>query len=403
MASTGKDAWEKHFKGKGDVQTVMKKKSPLLDEQLRNVGNIEAGSPITFLATDTYNEKCPIEYREKKYYVTFNNVQKPKSKLVSGIKLKPQDFKLLKKESLKADELAKGLIDEIEERQDLEADLKTYLIMLTKYWAKIDNTSAADVRKTFGDFRGINEIQKDYGEMLGAIACVKHKIMAPQVKLSTNPTLIFPLRGNEPIVDYYIQDSQKVRYSISAKSGSTTNTLKPADVITLLEQKNLLRKYNTSKVKKILEMISQYSTVQFPFQAINEVEGRKVLSNKALQAASKIKFSDFQKTNYDYELFADLIDLIKIPNSKGQPKIGEIFYYTEKYIIGKVNKDANPTNIFKDATSGLVIYVKYSIGNSNPIGDFSVMMSELQDSVKKVVFRSKNSTNRASDKVGLQP
>ena len=403
MASSGKDAWLKHFKGKGNVNTVMKTKSPLLDGQGKSVGYIDAGESIIAIQTSDYATPAPIEYKGKRYQVTFNNIQKPKSKLVSGIKLKPQDFaSVAGKENFQCDTLVSSLISDIDDRTDLDPALKTYLTALTKYWGKVGGVTANDVRAVYTDI-GLNEVQKDYGELLGAIACVKHKILAPNVKISSAPTIIIPLRGNEPLVDYYLKDASK-KYSISAKSGTTTNTLKPADVLTLLETKGLMSKYNNTKVKRMLEMITEYPTAKFPWASINEVHGKTILSDAAMKTALSWKVSDFPKNDYDPFMFADLMSIIKIPKTGSSlPRIGELFYYTEKYIIGKANTDANPTQIFKDATSGMVIYVKYSITTSSPTGEFSVMMSELQGSVTKVTYRSKNSTNRAADKVGLQP
>lgn len=415
--SKGAAAWAKHFQGKGEIETSVKKDSQLYKKEggiLKPAGYyIEAGAEILFLNAKEYSQKMPIMlYGENEvYYVTFDNIQKPLSKRVSGIKLKPQDFKTTS-QILKAKQLAQNLIDEIDERQDLAPDLKSYLMAITKYWAKIDSTKLSDVTKLNLPENGLNEIKKDYGEMLGAIACCMHKILEPHVKLSPNAKIEFPLRGNEPLVDYYIVDGKK-KHSISAKSGTTTNTLKPADIVNLLESKNLYSKYKTKNVGKFTDLINNNTMILFPFMAVNMCAGKKILSDEAIEEAKKFKGTKLDSKDYDIAKFAELIKLIKIPGKDVSPKkekrptVGEMFYYTEKYCVDVANSDAsyNPTDMFVEATSGSVIYVKFDITKSAKQGVFDIMISDAnkQSTQKNIKWRGKNSKLGATDKVGLQP
>jgi hypothetical protein len=407
MASTGAVAWRKHFAGKGNIETTMKKASPLLDADFRSVGKVQAGQKILFLETAEYQDKTPIKIGEDVYYVTFNAVQKPLGKGVSGIKLKPQDFSFFTREGWGAKELAEELISEVEERADLEPDLKNYLIAITKYWAKIGRVTTSDLNALPVPAKGIAEINKDYGEMLGAIACIKHKILQPNVRLTNGAKLNFPLRGNEPLVDYYVIDGKK-KYSISAKSGTTTNTLKPGDVKKLLEAKGEWSSWARKSIGKMVDCIVSTSTFQFPFQFINTMYPG-TLSKEALKIASGWTIRDVAKKNYDQVQFAKLIKLIDVPNKSVTklPTVGELFYYTEKCIIeGANNKPAyNPTDMFVQATASNVMYVKYLISAGKPQGDFEIMIPDANkvSEQKKIKWRSKNSTARAADKLGMQP
>lgn len=407
MASTGKQAWEKHFKGKGNIKTTMKKQSILYDLSGANVGRIDSGQSITVLETKNYSDKTPIEYNKQTFFVTFNNIQKPKSKLVSGIKLKPQDFTFFTQETWSAKDLAKKLIDEVEEREDLDPVLKTYLTTITKYWGKLETVTSSEISKLVMPERGLNEIKKDYGEMLGAIACVTHKILKDNnIRISSNAKLNFPLRGNEPIVDYYIIVVNN-RHSISAKSGSTTNTLKASDIIQLLKDKKQYDKWKNKAVTKLMALVAETPTAQFPFQAINLVAEKEILSKQAMEEVKNFKASTFSTKNYDQDNFQKLIDLIKIPGNSKKPTIGQLFYFTEKYIVNTANTKTkyNPTDIFEAATAGSVIYVKYDISSSKKQGSFTTMIPEPnKDKTKKnLKWRSKNSQNRAADKLGVQP
>lgn len=407
MASTGKQAWEKHFRGKGNIETTMKKESSLFDSDGKSVGKIGTGQKIVFLETKEYNDKTPIEYNGNQFFVTFNNIQKPKSKLVSGIKLKPQDYTFFTQETWGAKDLAQRLVDETEERKDLDPTLKTYITTITKYWGKIENVTTTEISKLKTPDRGLNEIKKDYGEMLGAIACVTHKILAKDgIQVSNQAKLNFPLRGNEPIVDYYIIDGRK-KHSVSAKSGSTTNTLKAADIISLLKSKGEYSKWQNRPITKLIKAVAEVPTAQFPFQTINMIAGKKILSDAALKEASDFKVSSFNKNDYNQSNFQALINLISVPGNVKKPTIGQLFYFTEKYIVEKANSISkyDPTDIFAAATEGMVIYVKYDITGAAKQGNFNVMIpAPNTDAIKKKIkWRSKNSQNRAADKIGVQP
>lgn len=404
MASTGKDAWEKHFKGKGEVKTAMKKKSTLYNASGQPIGTVNQGEEITALPVEEYKDQYPIKTSLKTGFVTFNNIQKPLGKRVSGIKLKPQDFKFFVKENWSAKELTKALLGEIEERDDLEPQLKNYLVALTAYWGK-ENGSLEEIRATYGKFdRGLAEVQKDYGEMLGAIACCLYDVLkSKNITVGADVKINFPLRGNEPLVDYYIQDAKNGKLSISAKSGETTNTLKPKDVLDLIASKQKTSQWNTKGVYKFMKIVIDSSTVMMPFNAINMIEGKTVLSDEALAEASKFKAQNFSRTDYNVELFKDLIKLIGIPAST-KPTMGQLFYNTEKYVVKKANEKYPPGDIFKEATSGSVIYVKFEVSQAFPQGEFKVLAGDSTVIPKKDVFwRSKNATNRAADKIGLQP
>jgi len=402
VASTGAMAWNKHFKDKCPILTTIKKESIVYNQDNKPVGRVRANQPVIALESKIYLEKYPVQLTDKRIvYVTFNNIQKPKSKRVSGIKLKPQDFKAFQNKTLwKSKDLAKALVDEIEERQDLDPALKTYLIAITKYYAKLNNTSPQDVDSVYSSsMPGLAEIQKDYGEILGALAAINYGLLSQTgIRLNESNFLEFPLRGNEPIVDYYIHTG-KNKLSISAKSGSTTNTLKPADVITLLGKNN--SKWNTKPIYKVMELVRDKSVTEFPFYALNLIKPN-IITNKALQeVSSKFKNVNFQSDKYQYHLFDSVYKYLGLNITKPL-KIGELFYRVEKSIVNSLNEKYSPDDIFKDAINGLVIYVKFQISSQNKHGKFEVMTSDMMKPNKKIKWRSKNYAGKAADKVGFQ-
>jgi hypothetical protein len=91
-ATTGMDAWRKHFQDKGELDTVMSKDSYLYGMDGKKRGMIEAGTQVTVLTSiEPTKEKAGlmavITYQSAQYKVHFNKVQKPLSKKTSATEL----------------------------------------------------------------------------------------------------------------------------------------------------------------------------------------------------------------------------------------------------------------------------------------------------------------------------
>lgn len=409
MASSGAAAWNKYFKDKGSIATVMKKDSALYDNSGKNVGRINAGTPVIVVEQSEYTSRYPIQTQDGKVsYVTFDNIQKPKTKATQGIKLKPQDFNCIKAKQLwSVDDLCDSLTSEIEDRTDLDPGLKNYLIAITKYYGKKDNVTSSDVSELFTQsMPGLAELQKDYGEMLGAIACIQQGLLTSSgIKLTKNDKIYFPIRGNEPVVDYYINPTVGKPVAISAKSGETTNTLKPGDIITLLDSTGKTNTWKNTTTYKMMQLVAASPTVQFPFFAINVLFPGTLQKNALTQVETKFKAGTMTTKNYDVAPFSVLFSKLGL-SVTDKPSIGALFYATEKFVIQTLNTNYKDEvgKIFENATSGLVTYVKFKVDSGSKYGKFDVLASDASGVKKKdVKWRSKNATSRASDKIGLQP
>ena len=414
MASTGAEAWRKHFepifKNNNYAETIVKKDSTLYDSKGNTISNITKGAPIYVIATSSYQERSPITLKENTntvYYMTFNNIQKPKSKMASGIKLKPQDFPSIRFElNMSIGDLYKAIIGDMEYRTDLDPALANYITDLLTYWSGIYPTTKAEVSKSYKKVtEGKAEVAKDFGEMLGAFACITKGII-PGIKIPSDTKIKIPGAGNAPLADYYLINKKfnGGMLTISAKSGDATNTLKPQDIIKLLTKQNKTSSWSQKDIYKFMKLVVETPTVMTPFYGINFLMKKEIVSQTALKyATDNFKVSNFSNKKYEITLFAKLIELLGYSVLK-PPSIGELFYYTEKKVVEEANRKLNPTDIFEAATSGQVTYVKYSISDSKPEGEFTVIVSDSAKVDKKTIkWRSKNASTRAADKIGLQP
>jgi hypothetical protein len=400
--SFGKAAWIKYYKGKGDVKTVMKEDSPLRDIAGKVIGKIKKGEEVIVMKTKDYFSQMPIKYKRKEYFTTFSNIQKPGRNGAAAVRVKPQHFKFPKDRDITVKELANSLINEIEDRTDFEGDMRNFLIDITQHYGGIKKTTHNKLKLPAD---GMGLVNSDYGEMLGAMACVNYGILQKHgVSIRKTAKMNFPIRGNEPIVDYYLIDGRK-KYSISAKSGTTTNTLKTQHIRDILKSRKEWPKWQRKKVANIIDIISDNPTAKFPWLAINVVEGKKILSDEAIEVATSWKSADFRSKDYVEQPFAKLKELVS--SSKDKLKIGQLYYQTEAYVVSKMNslRAYDPTDIFVAAVQSNVIYVNMVMTNSNRLGKFHIMMPEAnkQETIKQVKWRTKNTSNRSSDRVGVQP
>lgn len=416
-ASTGVKKWEKHFKGKtGGLETYAKKDATLFDEHGKPIDRIAAGAPITVYVDDAYSTKIKIKTADGlECYMSFDNVAKAVGGGVSGIKLKLQDFNLFTKTDWDIHELSHELIDELKDKTDIDEDLKKYLIALIKFWSRSGTTvservdhggKGLDAVKTYfkPDLKGLPEIKKDFGEILGAVGCVAHQILQDVgITLSKNAHIRIPFSGSEPLIDYYIVDGDQ-EYAISAKAEGNSNTVKPKNIIELLEKAGNLSKWIDTPEYEFLRIIADTSIVMAPFELVKYISPETISSAVIEDAKMIMKPAKFKEPIGNIELYRPLIDYLKAHGSLTtlvDPTIGELFYATEKRALDFAKKKLRFDDLFLDATSSKIYYLKYDITKAKPEGDFKVIDS-VATKPEKVFLRSKNSRTRAADRIGIQ-
>lgn len=404
MASSGSDAWRKYFQGKGDIKTTVKKISPayLAEDAMKRAGfDIPAGSEVTYMKADKYESKALVSYKKNNKIemvrVTFDNLAKPGNKASAAVSLKPQAFGV-KEKQYSLQEYKKIVLDHIEDRQDLKAPVKAYLEVLFKYCAGDRTATRAAVTKVFNAVKNdlpLNDINKDFGECAGAIACHTFQLFKPKkITLPATVKIFMPLRPNEPLMDYGLYVGEK-QYTISAKSGTTTNTVKPPDILMLLETGKKTRNWKDKPEYKLLKMLAEESILAGPIKA--------VAATTNLIDESKVATVD---KNTKASVFAKFIAQNDYLKSLGrEPTVNEVMYECEKLLMArtKAGGDLNMNKIFSDAIMEKVIYVKFELDSAG-IPKFEVHAADDINvpTAKRVTLRTKNGYTRASDRMGIQ-
>ena len=386
MSSSGQAAWVKYFQGKGDTTTIVKKDSITYDSKNPNkaIGNIPAGTEIIFLNASKFDAKALISVKKENppVRILFNNIAKPNVRSSIAPSLKPQAFGITGK-ALSFSAYKKLLLQNIEDRKDLSSEYKLYLGLLVDYWSRSNASSKKiiDIFSTVKDLISINDINKDFGEIIGPLAILSRNLFKNTfAKVDTTSLIEIPTRPNEPLVDYYIITKNN-KINVSAKSGASTNTVKAKDILTLLESSKKITEFLNTAEYKVLSAISKNTVLKGPVEAL------KILL----------------KTNENFEKWKTNNIYLK---TKKLPTDIEIMYESEKYLSSesKTGYKLNFTDIFTKAIEDKVIYVKFKLNNTGE-GEFNIITSnDLKEvsSGKRPFLRSKNGYSRASDQLGIQ-
>lgn len=403
MATSGIAAWQKYFRGKGDIETRLKKDSDVFDVKTKTKLSYKLlnGTEVTYLKAPAYDSKAIVRAKKNKDYVLvrvpFDNIAKPGVKSSGAASLKPQSFGVSDKEKYPIEKYTKLIKDNINERKDLTPEIKTYLTALIDHSiGKVKDQQLASIYKKVQSDLPLNDIKKDFGEVIGPIAIHNQSLFNGKgIRLSNQIKVEVPLRPNEPLMDYAIIDGSKT-YVISAKSGETTNVVKPKDILDLLAKnpaKN--KKWSKTKEYNVLKILSENSTLIGPIKAVGYMSPN-LIKESAVGSDEK---------SFSISSVAGFINSNDYLKAKKKPTLNEIMYECEKHIRDKsVSGELDINSIFADAISGSVIYVKFDI-NSIGIGEWSVIVSDDIKQVKsgkKAFLRTKNGYTRAADKMGVQ-
>jgi hypothetical protein len=328
--------------------------------------------------------------------VPFDNIAKPGVKSSGAVSLKPQAFGV--KDDIKYSvngyyKLIKGAISE---RKDISSNLKVYLdALLDHSCKKIPDIKLAQIYSKVESDLPLNDIKKDFGEVIGPLAIFYKKLLTPKgISVTQNMQILVPLRPNEPLMDYSIIEGTKT-YIISAKSGETTNVVKPGDILDLIAKDPLkLKKWKNTKEYNVLKVLSENSVLIGPIKAVSYMVPNLITESKSLT-----------EQNFKLSSVAGFVNKNDYLKSKKNPTLNEVMYECEKYIKdASVSGQLDINSMFADAIRNAVVYVKFDITTSG-IGYWDVIISDdikKMKQGKKAFLRTKNGYTRAADRMGVQ-
>lgn len=273
--------------------------------------------------------------------------------------------------------------------------VKTYLHYLLDAAAgkTVNKNHIADVVSGI-DTDDIHQIHNDFGEIIGPMNILtKPKVLFPTLKLDRNDKIYWPVRSNEPLLDFKIFKGD-VDYKFSSKTGTATNTIKPNDIVGLIQSKpKLMKKWgNTPEFAVMKTLIEQsmwvgpyYALLVYNSKAIRKIPlNKKDLEDKIALARSQPVLS--MKPKMKAKVISNLIE-------------------AEHKLVELSKTSLNYTDMFYEAISGTIFYINWIKTDSNQLPVFHTSGEKVvakDEHRKRVVLRSKNSPAHARDKLGLQ-
>lgn len=340
--------------------------------------------------------------------------------------------------------------------ENSEDPITTYLKLLVEMYSSPSKNTEKQIKDHYGKNRQkinaeMSSIKNDFGEILGGIATVNQNLLNKfYSKINfTGGNLEYPIAQNEPLKDYSVFVGDK-EFIISAKiSGATSNTVKPQDIMKLIDKSFTMSAQSKKDLQntleyKVLDILGTENTLKGPVKAIAYIcthlkDNKKkmalrtiidVVSFPNLGSAegelSKINqnVNTSKKTSNPYKgkTFAGILKSKQFAAYAASRSVGDpptwadIVLFCEQ-AIEKMTKTKilDFGELFLDAITSQVHYVKLSVDTSTGIPKFEAYASVKLDKGKKIsnfdagsiYMRSKSSMYkdgryRLKDKMGIQ-
>ena len=391
-ASTGSENWISNWKGQGDITSMIK----VVDATIYDKDNkklpqkLSKGTPVTYIDNQSKEySKVAIRVGQDIFFTRIDNLVKPKT--LGAVNLKPQAFGLGAPLSLTS--YVSTLKKSIKNRNNIKGELQEYLLDLVDY---VFSGSGGLVGFKFNELP-MASIRNDFGEVLGPIFCLRSGLINLNLGVNASSTISFPASGAEPLLDYLINTPTK-QIKVSAKAKGTSNTLKMSALVpAVLNDSKLSIKHANSLEFRLMSTINSNSI------NMGAIECALLIGAISPQAAGSVRGLRGNDTEIpNPQLFIDLISNESILRSKQKFTLREIAYACEKKVVEfsrKTMVSKKLTEIVKDILDNEIFFVKLDIDNGIP--RFNIV-STSDRTISNLVFRNKNDTGRASDRLGFK-
>lgn len=274
-----------------------------------------------------------------------------------------------------------------------------------------ENNSKVDVQDLSS--QEINEIKNYFAESAGPYALYKYKLF-DKARVDQTFNCFFPSSQTEGLYDFSISKGTNTYLFSNKQLKGGTNTLKAGDVVNLVgKDKALSKKWKSTKVFKVFEILNESNVISGPLRAIAEIypksspvsvaDCKKILAQMTKNdvvikkpPATLLKMIKGDKAAYD-----------RYNETKGVVSGTMVNYLFEKLLINESKKDPNYNQLFLDVTNGNVYFLKFDLSKS---GLFSFEVADPAKAKKPAILRSKQGVERRSskgslklDKLGFQP
>jgi len=276
--------------------------------------------------------------------------------------IKPQNIGVKGDFDYNIDNLKSDINQSLSSRNDLSEIQKRYLSQLLSGNIELTFEELAELTQ---DKNFINQVQKNFGEISGAIWYMNDKF-------DRDSTIKFPSIGNLALVDSFITTGDGDLIKVSSKAAGGGNIIKPEGLLTSADETNY--QFKDKDKEFILKTINNNNVI-----TVNKILAEKYGDDDIKQLLDKLNQS-----------------LIDDPRLK-QPDNRRLLYILENALIKQINTKFNFNDIFNDLLD--IVYIKTFINPKTGKPTYSIQPS----GDYKVTLRSKNTADpdRSLERIGF--
>ena len=276
--------------------------------------------------------------------------------------VKPQNIGVKGDFDYTIDKLKSDINQSLSSRNDLSEIQKKYLSQLLSGDIKLTSEELAELTQ---DKNFINQVQKNFGEISGAIWYMNDKF-------GGDATIKFPSIGNLALVDSFITTGDGDLIKVSSKAAGGGNIVKPGGLLTSADETNY--QFKDEDKEFILKTINDNNVI-----TVNKILAEKYGDDEVKQLLNKLN----QALSDDPQL--------------KQPDNRRLLYVLENTLIKQINNKFNFSDVFNDLLD--IVYIKTYINPKTGEPTYSTQAS----GDYKVVLRSKNTADpdRSLERIGF--
>lgn len=276
--------------------------------------------------------------------------------------IKPQNIGVKGDFDYTIDKLKSDISQSLSSRNDLSEIQKKYLSQLLSGDIELAPEELAELTQ---DKNFINQVQKNFGEISGAIWYMNDKF-------GGDATIKFPSIGNLALVDSFITTGNGDLIKVSSKAAGGGNIVKPGGLLTSADETNY--QFKDKDKEFILKTINDNNVI-----TVNKILAEKYGDDEVKQLLNKLN----QALSDDPQL--------------KQPDNRRLLYVLENTLIKQINSKFNFSDVFNDLLD--IVYIKTYINPKTGEPTYSTQAS----GDYKVVLRSKNTADpdRSLERIGF--
>jgi hypothetical protein len=276
--------------------------------------------------------------------------------------VKPQNIGVKGDFDYAIDKLKSDINQSLSSRNDLSEIQKKYLSQLLSGDIELTSEELAELTQ---DKNFINQVQKNFGEISGAIWYMNDKF-------GGDATIKFPSIGNLALVDSFITTGDGDLIKVSSKAAGGGNIVKPGGLLTSADETNY--QFKDKDKEFILKTINDNNVI-----TVNKILAEKYGDDEVKELLNKLNQA-----------------LLDDPQLK-QPDNRRLLYVLENTLIKQINNKFNFSDVFNDLLD--IVYIKTFINPKTGEPTYSTQAS----GDYKVVLRSKNTADpdRSLERIGF--